>query len=134
LIIRIYIFNGQFSNFSQWSFSFFLIWIWSNYIHFFWYYIDIKTQLTGLSNQFEPSIVFDPSEFEGPRFDSMHNVTHNALNQTNISKSIVTWKIKTLYKRTMSSYSRGTLLYIRMHIIDYISGSTQRKPPTCLVT
>ena len=30
----------------------------------------------------------------------------------------------------MSSYSRGTLLYIRMHIIDYISGSTQRKPPT----
>jgi hypothetical protein len=57
---------------------------------FLWYYIDIKTQLTGLSNQFEPSIVFDPSEFEGPRFDSMHNVTHNALNQTNISKSIVT--------------------------------------------
>jgi hypothetical protein len=57
---------------------------------FLWYYIDIKTQLTGLSNQFEPSIVFDPSEFEGPRFDSMHNVTHNALNKTNISKSIVT--------------------------------------------
>ena len=24
--------------------------------------------LTGLSNQFEPSMVFDPSEFEAPRF------------------------------------------------------------------
>ena len=52
--------------------------------------LEIYGKLTGLSNQFEPSIVFDPSEFEGPRFDSMHNVTHNALNQTNISKSIVT--------------------------------------------
>jgi hypothetical protein len=26
-------------------------------------------KLVGLSNKFEPSMVFDPSEFEGPRFD-----------------------------------------------------------------
>jgi hypothetical protein len=38
-------FNGKFSNFSQWSFSFYLTWIWSNYMCFFWYYIDIKTQV-----------------------------------------------------------------------------------------
>ena len=28
--------------------------------------------LTGLSNQFEPSMVFDPSEFEGPKFDYIY--------------------------------------------------------------
>ena len=42
LIIRIYIFNGQLSNFSHFLF---LIWIWSNYICIFWYYIHIKTQV-----------------------------------------------------------------------------------------
>jgi hypothetical protein len=31
--------------------------------------LEIYGKLTGLSNQFEPSIVFDPSEFEGPKFD-----------------------------------------------------------------
>ena len=29
--------------------------------------------MTGLSNQFEPFIVFDPSEFEGPKFDCIYN-------------------------------------------------------------
>jgi hypothetical protein len=29
----------------------------------------IYGKLAGLSNKFEPSMVFDPSEFEGPRFD-----------------------------------------------------------------
>jgi hypothetical protein len=33
------------------------------------FYLEIYGKLTGLSNQFEPSMVFDPSEFEGPRFD-----------------------------------------------------------------
>jgi hypothetical protein len=35
----------------------------------FFYYLEIQGKLTGLSNQFKPSMVFDPSEFEGPRFD-----------------------------------------------------------------
>ena len=39
---QIYIFNGQFSNLSHFHF---LIWILSNYICFFWYYIHIKTQV-----------------------------------------------------------------------------------------
>jgi hypothetical protein len=30
--------------------------------------------LTGLSNQFEPSMVFDPSEFEAPRFFLLRNI------------------------------------------------------------
>ena len=29
--------------------------------------------MTGLSNQFELFIVFDPSEFEGPKFDCIYN-------------------------------------------------------------
>ena len=33
------------------------------------FYLEIKEKLTGLSNQFEPSMVFDPSEFEAPKFD-----------------------------------------------------------------
>ena len=47
MVTQIYIFNVKISNLSKWSFSFFLIWIWSNYICFFWYYIDIKTQVNG---------------------------------------------------------------------------------------
>ena len=31
--------------------------------------LKIYGKLAGLSNKFEPSMVFDPSEFEGPRFD-----------------------------------------------------------------
>jgi hypothetical protein len=33
------------------------------------FYLEIYGKLTGLSNQFEPSMVFDPSEFEAPKFD-----------------------------------------------------------------
>jgi hypothetical protein len=40
-------------------------------------YLEILEKLTGLSNQFEPSMVFDPSEFEGPGFDCIyHQGTH----------------------------------------------------------
>ena len=31
--------------------------------------LKIYGKLAGLSNKFEPSMVFDPSEFEGPKFD-----------------------------------------------------------------
>ena len=31
--------------------------------------LKIYGKLAGLSNKFEPSMVFDPSEFEGPSFD-----------------------------------------------------------------
>ena len=31
--------------------------------------VEIYGKLAGLSNKFEPSMVFDPSEFEGPSFD-----------------------------------------------------------------
>jgi hypothetical protein len=31
--------------------------------------LKIYGKLAGLSNKLEPSMVFDPSEFEGPRFD-----------------------------------------------------------------
>ena len=31
--------------------------------------LKIYGKLAGLSNKFEPSMVFDPSEFEGTRFD-----------------------------------------------------------------
>jgi hypothetical protein len=34
--------------------------------------IIVYLTLTGLSNQFEPSMVFDPSEFEGPKFDCIY--------------------------------------------------------------
>lgn len=32
--------------------------------------------MTGLANQIEPFMIFDPSEFEGPRFDciAFHNI------------------------------------------------------------
>ena len=30
----------------------------------------------GLSNQFEPSMVFDPSEFEAPMFDCIYIMTN----------------------------------------------------------
>ena len=33
------------------------------------FYLKIYGKLTGLSNKFEPTMVFDPSEFEGPRVD-----------------------------------------------------------------
>jgi hypothetical protein len=33
------------------------------------FYLEIEGKLTGLSNKFEPSMVFDPSEFEAPKFD-----------------------------------------------------------------
>jgi hypothetical protein len=32
----------------------------------------IYDKLAGLSNKFEPSMVFDPSEFEGPKFDCIY--------------------------------------------------------------
>ena len=35
----------------------------------FFFNLKIYGKLAGLSNKFEPSMVFDPSEFEGPRFD-----------------------------------------------------------------
>jgi hypothetical protein len=35
----------------------------------FFFSLKIYGKLAGLSNKFEPSMVFDPSEFEGPRFD-----------------------------------------------------------------
>jgi hypothetical protein len=31
-------------------------------------------KIDGVSNQFEPSMVFDPSEFKGPRFDCTVNL------------------------------------------------------------
>jgi hypothetical protein len=42
------------------------------------FYLEIKGKLTGLSNQFEPSMVFDPSKFEAPRFDCIH-ILHTVL-------------------------------------------------------
>jgi len=33
------------------------------------FHFKIYGKLTGLSNKFKPTMVFDPSEFEGPRFD-----------------------------------------------------------------
>jgi hypothetical protein len=39
------IFNAQFSNYSIWSFSLKIYWTGSNYICFFWYNIDIKTEV-----------------------------------------------------------------------------------------
>jgi hypothetical protein len=35
----------------------------------FFFILTIYGKLAGLSNKFEPSMVFDPSEFKGPRFD-----------------------------------------------------------------
>jgi hypothetical protein len=35
----------------------------------FFFYLEIYGKFTGLSNQFETSMVFDPSEFEAPKFD-----------------------------------------------------------------
>jgi hypothetical protein len=35
----------------------------------FFFCLKIYGKLAGLSNKFEPSMVFDPSEFEGPSFD-----------------------------------------------------------------
>jgi hypothetical protein len=40
------------------------------------FHLETKGKLTGLSNQFEPSIVFDPSEFEGPKFDCIYIFVH----------------------------------------------------------
>ena len=44
----------------------------------FFFYLEIKGKLTGLSNQFEPSMAFDPSKFEAPRFDCIH-ILHTVL-------------------------------------------------------
>ena len=38
----------------------------------FFFYLEILGKLSGLSIKFEPSIVFDPSEFEGARFDCIY--------------------------------------------------------------
>ena len=35
----------------------------------FFFSLKIYGKLPGLSNKFEPSMIFDPSEFEEPRFD-----------------------------------------------------------------
>ena len=37
-----------------------------------------KGKLTGLSNQFEPSMVFNPSEFEAPRFGTVVDLVSSA--------------------------------------------------------
>ena len=57
----------------------------------FFFNLEIKGQFTGLSNQLEPSIVFDPSEFEGPRFDCacVHNYTSVLYMCTQLCKYIV---------------------------------------------
>ena len=54
MIIQIYIFNDQFSNSSQWSFSFFLIGIWSHYICF----LVLYTHKTQVNRNFSTSTFF----------------------------------------------------------------------------
>ena len=51
--------------------------------------LKIYGKLAGLSNKFEPSMVFDPSEFEGPRFD---------LYICKMIISILSWFFHTIFK------------------------------------
>ena len=45
LVIRIYILMENFQILANDHFLFYLSWIWSNYMCFFWYYIDIETHV-----------------------------------------------------------------------------------------
>ena len=51
----------------------------------------IYGKLVGLSNKFEPFMVFDPSEFEGPRFDLYIHVCKMLI-------SILSWFFHTIFK------------------------------------
>ena len=51
--------------------------------------LKIYGKLAGLSSKFEPSMVFDPSEFEGPRFD---------LYTCKMLISIFSWFFHTIFK------------------------------------
>ena len=55
----------------------------------FYFSLRISGKFAGLSNKFEPSMVFDPSEFEGPRFD---------LYICKLLISILSWFFHTIFK------------------------------------
>jgi hypothetical protein len=74
--------------------------------------LRIYGKLAELSNKFEPSMVFDPSEFEGPRFD---------LYICKMLISICSWFFHTIFKDLTEQ-----ILYPKCNRMDHLRPSEKQ--------
>ena len=89
----------------------------------FFFNLKIYGKLAGLSNKFDPSMVFDPSEFEGPRFD---------LYICKMLISIFSCLFHTIFKDLTEQilYPRCNRMYHFASFWKTIFGGANPRPPT----
>jgi hypothetical protein len=80
------------------------------------FYLKIYGKLTGLANKFKPTMVFDTSEFEGPRFDCNNYAIATGDKNTNDKAR--------LFKHMSGSMSNSNIAIqlrdVRLNVLTYI--------------
>jgi hypothetical protein len=92
------------ANFQILTISIFLIWIWSNYICFFWYYIHIKTQV---NRNFSTStfLLFDPSNYKNTKqIKTRYDYNLTIMKSPKLATDTIYPHIKFWWYRTMLNF------------------------------